>query len=180
MAERSVITEAVEVVRAAETEAAVAATAARPTTIPDGLVFGVSFEAGNGLEMTVLGMRTIEDEEPSDEPPRHVVVRARIANAGEETAEFENNFGVLDPAGNAHRYRWVNPAKYAEVLPGIATLEPGAVIEGDAHVMLPDGQRTAVELLRPSVLRMSMDACTACEKELHVAADAVWERESTE
>lgn len=164
-----------EVVRAAEAIVAEAAASEPVKTFPTPpLSVGSSFTAENGLEVTVLGLRTIEDDEPSEEPPRHIVLRARVANPGDEDVEFENNFGVIDPAGNAYRYRWMNPAKHADVLPGVANLEPGSVIEGEAHIMLPTDQRTPVEMLRPSMLRMTMDACGACEQELQVATIAIW------
>jgi hypothetical protein len=148
--------------------AAEPAVASQPV-LPDALALGESVRLPDGLEFTVTGIGT------QDSDPRHVVIEVRVANTSDHGVEFENDFGVVDAAGTAHRYSWVNAATYPDVLPGIATLEPGAFISGKAHVLLPELPSDALATLRPAFLDVINSGCGGCNHEVVFLPRVLWQ-----
>jgi hypothetical protein len=136
---------------------------------PVELTYGQGFSLPGGLVLTVAAIGT----EGSD--PRHVVIDVRVSNPSDHTANFENDFGVLDAAGTAHRYTWVNPAKHPGVLPGIARLEPQATLDGKVHVLLPELPSEALATLRPAFLEVINSGCGGCNHEVVFLPRALWQ-----
>lgn len=135
------------------------------------LNFGSSVQLQDGLSITVLGIEQYEGESAR---PGHVVVRARIMNLTDGPLRFENDLGVLESTGEAHRFSWVNPSRFPETLPGVATLEPGETIEGESHVFIPADVDVVVSSLSASVLAASLEACAGCDHTVTFHARAIW------
>jgi hypothetical protein len=136
---------------------------------PDALAYGQPFATPKGLELTVTAVGLHESD------PRHVVLDVRVTNVSDQKTTFENDFGVLDAAGAAHRYTWVNAATYPGVLPGIATLEPGTSLTGKVHVRLPELAPEALAVLRPAFLDVVNAGCGGCNHEVLFLPRAVWQ-----
>ena len=139
------------------------------SVLPGELAHGQSFRVPEGLALTVTAIGVDNSDS------RHVVIDVRVTNVSDHTADFENNFGVLDAAGTAHRYTWVNSQRYPDVLPGIATLEPGAELAGKVHVLLPELSPEALAMLRPAYLRIINSGCGGCNHEVVFLPQALWQ-----
>ena len=133
--------------------------------------FGSDAETEDGLTVAVLGF---EQYEGVSTRPGHVVMRARITNMTDDPLRFENELGVLDGSGEAHRFSWVNPKRFPETLPGVATLEPGETIEGQSHVFLPEGVDVDISSLSASVLGSTAGGCVGCDQTVRFLPRVIW------
>jgi hypothetical protein len=137
------------------------------TLLPDELTYGQAFLTPEGLELTVTGV------EAHDSSRRHVVIDVQVTNVSEHSTTFENDFGV-DAAGTAHRYTWVNSANYPGVLPGVATLAPGALLAGKVHVLLPEPGPEDLAMIRPTYLGIINSGCGGCNHAVTFLPRALW------
>ncbi|MGD9890638.1 MAG: hypothetical protein AB7R89_34585 [Dehalococcoidia bacterium] len=148
-------------------------TSAEPA-LPVALAYGQDFLLPDGLALTVTAIGT----EGAD--PRHVVIDVCVTNRSDHTAHFENDFGVLDAAGTAHRYTWVNAGQYPGVLPGIASLEPQASLDGRVHILLPELPSDELATLRPAFLQVINSGCGGCNHEVVFLPQVLWQPARTE
>lgn len=135
------------------------------------LNFGSSVELEDGLTIAVLGIEQYEGESTR---PGHVVVRARIANLTDAPLRFENDLGVVESTGEAHRFSWVNPSRFPGTLPGVANLEPGDAIEGESHVFVPADVDVDISSLSASVVMAALDGCAGCDQTLTFHPRVIW------
>lgn len=133
--------------------------------------FGSDAETEDGLTVAVLGIEQYEGESTR---PGHVVMRARITNMTDAPIRFENELGVLDGSGEAHRFSWVSPKRFPETLPGVANLEPGDTIEGESHVFIPEDVEVDVSSLSASVLGSTVGGCVGCDQTITLLPRVIW------
>jgi hypothetical protein len=129
---------------------------ATKATLPT-YALGDAYTSRDGLLITVLDMRTART--PDRPVFASLVVRARIENPTAAPVEFDNMLGVLDRSGDAYPRRYTDPARYPAALPGVATLAPKAVLEGDVYI---DATAGTAGSFQPVYLMAVQRGCGGC------------------
>ncbi len=131
-----------------------------PVVAPASHALGAAYTTPEGLRVTVAELRREETQGPpcAGEPAR-LALRARIENPTLRPVEFDNLLGVLDGAGHAHPRGYTDPARYPSALPGVATLNPGAAIEGDVYVQV---DAATPQPFCPALLVALAQGCAGC------------------
>jgi hypothetical protein len=139
-------------------------------TLPEEVPFGGDFIAPSGLALSVRAMNL----QLGTEGTRFAILEVEAHNATDVVREFDNEFGVLDETGKAHRYSGVDSDSYPGALPGFARVDPGDTVRGRAFVHLSGLVSDHPGTLRAAYLAVG-DSCGSCGDGVGFVPLALWQ-----
>jgi hypothetical protein len=123
-------------------------------------MLGDSYLMAAGLRVTALALRREQSHVSGhDGAGDRLALRARVENPAARPLEFDNLLGVVDGTGYAYARGYTDAARYPGVLPGLATVAPGAALEGDVYV---DVDAATPGPFSPAYLMAMTRGCGGC------------------